>query len=176
MDFQPLAIAGAYLIDPLPTSDERGMFLRTYCRNEFEQHGLDATIAQSSASFNRRKGTLRGMHYQREPHAETKVVRCSRGAVFDVILDLRRESSSYRQWQAVELSESNHRMLYIPKGVAHGFLTLSDASEVVYQISEFYHPESSDGVRWDDPAFAISWPAIPSVISDRDRGYPDFGA
>lgn len=157
-----------------PREDERGFFARTWCQREFEEQGLNARLVQCSLSFNRRKGTLRGMHLQAAPHAETKLVRCTRGAIYDVVLDLRVGSPTYLQWMAATLTAGDHNMLYVPEGCAHGFLTLADDTEVFYQMSEFHHPESSCGVRWNDPAFGIRWPEPVNVISDRDRTYPDF--
>jgi dTDP-4-dehydrorhamnose 3,5-epimerase len=174
MEFLETKLAGVFEIRIEPMSDERGFFARTWCEKEFQSHGLNSSIAQCSASFNNRKGTLRGMHYQAPPFAEMKVVRCGKGAIFDVVVDLRFESSTFKDWIGVELTAENHKMLYVPEGCAHGFLTLEDETEVVYQISEFYHAESARGVRWDDPAFRIEWPMPPEVMSERDRTYPDF--
>ncbi len=174
--FLPTPIAGAWLIEMEPVEDERGAFARSFCREEFARHGLNPAVAQCSVSTNRRKGTLRGMHYQAAPHEETKLVRCTRGAIHDVILDLRPQSPTFRKWFAVELSADNRRMLYVPAGFAHGFQSLTDNTEVFYQISTPYHPESARGVRWDDPAFGIEWPATERIISDKDRHYPDFVA
>ena len=176
MKFSPTALADACIIDIEPVPDERGFFARSWCREEFAKHGLNPDLAQCSLSFNKKRGTLRGMHYQAKPHEETKVVRCTRGAIYDVIVDLRPESSTLRKWIAVELSADNRRMLYIPAGFAHGFQSLTDDTEVFYQISAPYHPESARGIRWDDPAFGIEWPATKLVISDKDRQYPDFAA
>jgi dTDP-4-dehydrorhamnose 3,5-epimerase len=174
--FSPTALAGACIIDIEPVPDERGFFARSWCREEFARYGLNPDLAQCSISFNKKHGTLRGMHYQAKPHEETKVVRCTRGAIYDVIVDLRPESSTFRKWIAVELSADNRRMLYVPPGFAHGFQSLVDDTEVFYQISTFYHPESARGARWDDPAFGIEWPVMERVISDKDRQYPDFAA
>ena len=176
MKFSPTALVGAYVIDIEPVADERGCFVRSWCREEFARRGLNPDLAQCSISFNKKRGTLRGMHYQAEPHEETKVVRCTRGAIYDVIVDLRPESSTFRKWIAVELSADNRRMLYIPAGLAHGFQSLTDDTEVFYQISAPYHPESARGARWNDPAFGIEWPVAERVISDKDRQYPDFAA
>lgn len=176
MKFSPTALAGACIIDIEPVPDERGFFARSWCREEFAKHGLNPDLAQCSISFNKKHGTLRGMHYQAKPHEETKVVRCTRGAIYDVIVDLRPESSTFRKWIAVELSADNRRMLYIPAGLAHGFQSLTDDTEVFYQISTFYHPEFARGARWNDPAFDIEWPVTERVISDKDRQYPDFSA
>jgi dTDP-4-dehydrorhamnose 3,5-epimerase len=172
MKFQPAEIAGAYLIEPERLEDERGFFARTFCRREFVEHGLNARIAQCSISFNEKKHTLRGMHYQAAPDREVRVVRCTRGAIFDVLVDLRHESLTFRDWMAVELTAENRRMVYIPEGVAHGFQTLMDETEVFYQMSEFYAPVSVRGVRWNDPAFGIVWPRHPSFISERDANFP----
>lgn len=176
MKFSPTALAGACIIDIEPVPDERGFFARSWCREEFARHGLNPDLAQCSISFNKKRGTLRGMHYQAKPHEETKVVRCTRGSIYDVILDLRPESPTFRKWIAVELSADNRRMLYIPAGLAHGFQSLTDDAEVFYQISTPYHPELARGVRWDDPAFGIEWPVMERIISDKDRQYPDFAA
>jgi dTDP-4-dehydrorhamnose 3,5-epimerase len=174
MIFTPTRLAGARVIDLERREDERGFFARSWCRHEFEEQGLNAQLVQCSISFNTVRGTLRGMHYQAKPHEEAKVVRCTRGGVHDVIIDLRPDSPTYLLWEAVELSEENRRMLYVPEGVAHGFQTLVDATEVCYQMSEVYRPESARGVRWDDPVFGIRWPDGERIISRRDRSYPDF--
>jgi dTDP-4-dehydrorhamnose 3,5-epimerase len=167
-------LQGAFVVQPEPVRDERGLFARTFDRDAFAARGLACVVEQSSVSFNLRAGTLRGMHYQAEPHGEEKLVRCVRGAIHDVIVDLRPQSPTFRGWFGVDLDEDNRQALYIPKGMAHGFLTLSDGAEVLYQISTPYVPEAGRGVRYDDPAFAIDWPGAPSVISERDRTYPDF--
>ena len=174
MIFRETKLKGAYIIELEPLEDERGFFARSFCQKEFEQHGLNFSIVQCNLSYNKKRGTLRGMHYQIAPHEEAKLVSCIRGAIYDVIIDLRPNSSTYRQWFAVELTAEDYRMLYIPAGFAHGFQTLKDDTEVFYQISEFYHPESAKGVCWNDPAFGIVWPDDIRVISDRDRQYPDF--
>jgi dTDP-4-dehydrorhamnose 3,5-epimerase len=177
MLFTETKLAGVFLIQPEPAEDERGFFARTWCQRELEDHGLVSRLAQCSVSYNRRKGTLRGMHYQIAPHLEEKIVRCTQGAVWDVILDLRPESPTFRQWVGYELSVGNRTQIYVPAGCAHGFQTLEDATEVFYMISEFYAPESARGVRWDDPVFSIAWPAAERrIISARDAGYPDFVA
>ncbi|MHB1301827.1 MAG: dTDP-4-dehydrorhamnose 3,5-epimerase [Burkholderiales bacterium] len=175
MRFVPTPLAGSYLIEPEPVSDERGFFARTFCRDEFAAHGLDPSLVQCNISFNRKKGTLRGMHFQKAPHEEAKVVRCTQGKIYDVMVDLRPESGTFRKWFGAELSAENRLALYIPAGFAHGFLTLADDAEVLYQMSEFFHPECASGVRWNDPAFSIDWPEKAAVISERDAGYPDFG-
>lgn len=175
MIFQETKIPGVFLIETERLSDERGFFARTWCRAVFLAHGLNPDLVQCSVSFNTLRGTLRGMHYQKAPYSEDKLVRCTRGAIYDVVLDLRKDSSTYQQWIAAELSADNLRMLYIPKGCAHGFQTLKDQTEVFYAISESYHPEASSGYRYDDPAFQIVWP--PSdlrVMSARDLSYQDF--
>ena len=174
MTFHETKLPGVFEIHLKPKADERGFFARTWCQREFEAHGLNPNIAQCNISFNRDKGTLRGMHYQAEPHGEAKLVRCTRGAIYDVALDLRTGSPSYKKWVGVELTSEKRNMLYIPEGCAHGFLTLADDTEVFYQMSEFYAPDAGRGVRWDDPAFQISWPGKVEVISERDRIYPDF--
>lgn len=176
MRFEATKIPGVVVVEPDRVEDERGFFARVWCRRDFAEHGLRPELAQCSISWNRRSGTLRGMHFQAAPHAEAKLVRVTRGAVFDVAVDLRPDSPTFRRWFGCELSESNRRMLYVPEGLAHGFLTLAEGTEVFYQISEFHHPEAARGVRFDDPAFAIEWPARPVVISERDRSYPDFAA
>lgn len=174
MIFHTLDIAGAFLIEPERVEDARGFFARTYCRNELEDRGLDPTVVQCNISVNHLQGTVRGMHYQAKPHEEIKLVRCTQGAIHDVILDLRPQSRTYKQHFGVELSKDNRLSLYIPRGVAHGFQSLSDDAEVFYQMSEFYHPEATRGVRWNDPAFDITWPLPVKVISDRDLAFADF--
>ena len=174
MTFRETKLSGVFEISLEPNQDERGFFARTWCEREFTDHGLNSNLAQCSISFNVKKGTLRGIHYQRVPYQECKLVRCTRGAIYDVALDLRRHSPTFKHWLAVVLSAENRGMLYIPGGCAHGLLTLTENTEVLYQISEFYHPESACGVRWDDPAFKIDWPGDVEVISERDRTYPDF--
>jgi dTDP-4-dehydrorhamnose 3,5-epimerase len=175
MIFSETNLRGAYIIDIECAEDERGYFARTFCRKEFEERGLNPAVAQCSISYNRRKGTLRGLHYQAPPHAEAKVVTCLAGAVYDVIIDLRAESETFRRWFGISLSgQGRRRMVYVPEGFAHGFETLEDHSMVAYQIAEFYTPESARGIRWDDPAFAVRWPEDPQVISERDKSYPDF--
>jgi dTDP-4-dehydrorhamnose 3,5-epimerase len=174
MIFTSTRLSGVFEICIEPIYDERGFFARSWCRREFEQHDLLDLTTQSSMSFNQKKGTLRGMHFQALPHPEAKLVRCARGAIFDVALDLRPESSTFKNWIGVELSAQKRNALYVPPGCAHGFLTLENDTEVFYQMSEFFVPELSRGVRWDDPAFKIDWPSQPAVMSDRDRTYPDF--
>ncbi len=172
MIFRETKLAGVFVIDAEPLADERGAFVRTFCAREFAAQGLDMTIAQCSASFNAKAGTLRGLHYQIAPHEEAKLVRVTAGAIYDVAVDLRADSSTYGQWVAVELTADNRRMLFIPKGCAHGFQTLRDATEVFYQIAEFYEPASGRGVRWDDADLAIAWPdKAGAILSERDKGF-----
>lgn len=175
MIFRETKLPGAFVIEVQRLEDDRGFFGRSFCRHEFVNHGLNLDVAQCNLSFNRNAGTLRGMHYQAAPHAEDKLIRCTRGSLYDVIIDLRRDSPTFRQWVAVELTDENRHMLYIPKGFAHGFQTLIDNTEIFYQMSEFYHPESVRGVRWNDPIFGIQWPAVDmAILSDRDRNWPDY--
>jgi len=174
MIFTPTRLAGVWVIDLERFSDQRGFFARTYCRKEFAAHGLEPPVAQAATSFTARRGTLRGLHFQRPPHEEAKLVRCVRGAIWDVAVDLRRDSPTFRQWVATELSGDNQRMHFIPVGCAHGFITLTDDVEVCYQMSAHYEPSAATGVRWDDPAFAIDWPMPPVLLSERDRSWPDF--
>jgi len=175
MRFIQTPLPGAWVIEPEHLSDERGWFARSFDTEEFQSHGLDPTIAQCNVSFNARCGTLRGMHYQAQPHGESKLVRCVRGSIFDVALDLREDSPTRLRWHGVELSAENGLAYYIPAGLAHGFQTLSDDCEVLYQMGHRYVPEAARGVRFDDPAFAIAWPPPGArIVSDRDRSYPDF--
>jgi dTDP-4-dehydrorhamnose 3,5-epimerase len=174
MIFHETGLPGAVLIEPQRISDARGFFARTWSAEELAERGLSTRIAQCSISYNGARGTLRGMHYQIAPHAEVKLVRCTAGAIYDVIIDLRPESPTYRRHFGATLSASSRLQLYIPEGFAHGFLTLEDDSEVFYQISEPYAPAAGRGVRWDDPAFAIDWPGEVRVIAPRDASYPDF--
>ena len=167
-------LPGAFVIEMERRDDERGFFARSWCQHEFEERGLNPRLVQCNVSFNKKRGTLRGMHYQAKPYEEAKVVRCTRGAVYDVVIDLRVGSPTYLRWEAVELNEDNRLMLYVPEGFAHGFQTLGDCTEVFYQMSEAYMPEYARGVRWDDPAFRIRWPEGERIISARDRGYVDF--
>lgn len=173
MIFVATDLAGAFIIKPECLVDERGFFARTWCRQEFEQHGLNSRLVQCSLSYNAKKGTLRGMHYQTAPYAETKLIRCTMGAIYDVILDLRPKSVTFKQWVAMELNAENRWMLYIPEGLAHGFQTLEDNTEVFYQMSDFFHPECARGIRWNDPVFGIEWPLPASMMSERDRSYPN---
>ncbi len=174
MIFKELEINGAWLIKPEKISDSRGFFARTWCQMEFAAKGLNTTFVQCNISFNKRKATLRGLHYQSAPHQEVKLVRCTRGAAYDVILDLRKDSATFRRWIATELSAENRHMLYIPAGVAHGFQTLKANTEIFYQMSEFYQPEFACGVRWDDRAVNITWPMSKPIMSPKDRSYQDM--
>jgi len=174
MIFTATNVAGVWIVDPEKLSDERGLFYRTFCHDEFAAHGLNPAVVQGNVSFNTHRGTLRGLHSQRPPWEEAKLVRCSRGAIYDVALDLRPNSPSYLKHAAATLTAENGRMLFVPEGVYHGFLTLEDNSEVHYQMSQYYHPDSSVGVRWDDPAFGIQWPEPVCMISERDKSFPDF--
>ena len=174
MLFLETKLNGAFTIDVQRIEDSRGFFARAFCKREFEQRGLNPAILQCNVSFNPQKGTLRGMHYQQEPFREVKVVRCIAGAIFDAIVDLRPDSSTYRQWTGVELSAQNGRSLYVPEGFAHGYLTLTENTEVFYQVSEFYSPGYERGIRWNDPAFRIQWPIEPLIISPKDASHPDF--
>lgn len=174
MIFQDTKLLGVVEIQVEPKPDERGFFARTWCQKKFEEHQLNSKLVQCSISFNTRKRTLRGMHFQAPPHAEMKLVRCTRGAIYDVVLDLRPGSHTFKEWIAVVLTADKRNMVYVPEGCAHGFLTLADESEVFYQMSEFYNADSARGVRWNDPAFQIIWPDAVEVISERDRTYPDF--
>lgn len=174
MRFRETSIEGVWVIDPERHADERGFFARTWDTEEFRARGLNGRVVQCSVSFNNARGTLRGLHYQQAPHQEAKLVRCTAGTIFDVAVDLRPESATFKEWHGLELSDRNGTALYIPEGCAHGFLTLCEGSEVLYQISEFYATDAARGVRFDDPAFAIAWPGEILLVNDRDRSYPDF--
>ena len=174
MIFRETAIDAVWVIEPELHEDERGFFARTWDTNEFVAHGLNGRVVQSSVSFNGRRGTLRGLHYQAGPHEESKLVRCTSGAIYDVAVDLRPTSPTLARWVGVELSAENRFALYVPEGCAHGFLTLTDDAEVSYQMSEFHAPDAARGVRFDDPAFSIDWPIEVSVVNERDRTYADF--
>ncbi len=174
MKFTETPLAGAFVIDLEKRGDDRGFFARVFCEHEFRTHHLVQHFVQVNNSLSGERGTLRGMHYQLPPHAETKLVRCIRGALWDCILDLRPESPTFGRWFGVELSAENRRMLYVPKCFAHGFLTLADGSEAFYFVDEFYAPQQERGVRWNDPTFKIQWPGAPTVLSDKDRNHPDF--
>jgi dTDP-4-dehydrorhamnose 3,5-epimerase len=175
LNFQETSLRGAYIVDIERLTDLRGYFARTWCQREFEEHGLNPRLVQCNMSFNLKKGTLRGMHYQDAPHEEAKLIRCTMGAICDVIVDLRPDSPTFREHLVVTLSAANRKMLYIPEKFAHGFITLEDNTEVFYQMSEFYSQESARGFRWNDPSFGIRLPLEVAVISERDRDYPDFG-
>ncbi len=175
MVFSETGLKGAAVIELQRWVDERGFFARAWCRREFEDNGLLSGLVQSNISFNLTAGTLRGMHYQSSPYEEEKLVRCTRGALYDVIVDLRQDSPTFKQWFGVELTEDNRRMLYVPKGFAHGFQTLADNTEVFYHVTEYYTPGAERGIRWDDPAIGICWPpSAVRVISDKDRSWPDY--
>lgn len=174
MIFTETKLAGAFLIELERNQDERGFFARNWSQREFAEHGLVGNFVESNISFSRRKGTLRGMHYQAAPHGQVKLVRCTAGAIYDAIIDLRPESLTFKQWISVELTAQNHLMLYVPLNFAHGFQTLKSNTEITYQVSSPYHPQSSTGIRWNDPAFGITWPNDERIIIARDREYPDF--
>ena len=174
MQFTPSRIPGAWVIDISPIHDQRGFFAMTWLPEEFRKRGIEPVLAQCNLAFNHKRGTLRGMHFQTAPHAQAKLVRVTRGALLDVIVDLRDDSPTFRQWEAVELTADNRRMLYMPAGIAHGYLTLIDGTEAYYHASSPWVPAAESGVRWNDPAFAIAWPMAPVVISDKDSAWPDF--
>jgi len=173
--FTETKLSGAFVIEPEKLEDARGFFARSWCCREFERHGLNSRLVQCDISFSKTNGTLRGMHYQLSPFEEVKLVRCTKGSIYDAIIDLRRDSATFKKYFALVLSADNHKMLYVPEGFAHGFLTLEDHTEVFYQMSEFHAPEHGRGVRWNDPTFNIAWPLTPRVMSERDRTYPDSG-
>lgn len=175
MIFNPTPIEGAFLIDIEKLGDDRGFFGRAFCQNEFRDNGIPFAMAQANVGYSRHKGTLRGLHYQIAPHEEAKLVRCVRGAVFDVIVDLRKESGSYGHWFGTELTADTHRLFHLPKGTAHGYLSLEDDSEIMYLVSEFYAPGAEKGIRWDDPTFKIQWPLADNlIISEKDQAWPDY--
>lgn len=174
MIFIESKLIGAFTIELQKLQDQRGFFSRTWCAKEFAAHGLTPVVQQANISFNIRKGTLRGMHFQIPPHSEAKTVRCTRGSIFDVIIDLRTDSPTYKQWFGVELTADNYKMLYVPENFAHGFQTLEDHTEVAYQVSQFYTPGSERGIRWNDPVFNIKWPIEVRMISDKDNSWPDY--
>jgi len=171
MIFTETKLKGAYVIDIEPREDERGFFARSWCADEFEKHGLSTHLVQCNISFNKKRGTLRGMHYQTEPYPEAKLVRCTTGALYDVIIDLRSDSQTFKQWLGVKLTAGNHRALFVPFGFAHGFQTLVDDTEAFYQMSEFFHPECARSVGWDDPSFGIKWPVSNVIVSEKDQLY-----
>lgn len=174
MIFTETELKGAFILDVKKMEDERGFFGRSYCQKEFEDHGINPHVVQANVSYNKVKGTLRGMHYQMHPYEETKLVRCVRGAIYDVIIDLRKDSPTYTKWIGVELREGSYKMLFVPEGFAHGFITLEDNTEVIYQVSQFYTPGSEKGIRWNDKAFNIKWPIEPVVISEKDQQHSDY--
>ena len=174
MKFHNTELEGAYIIELEKLEDSRGFFARTFCQKELEDHGLAPTVAQANVSFNAKAGTLRGMHYQLAPYEETKLIRCTRGALYDVIIDLRPDSATYKRSIGVELTVKNYKMLYVPANFAHGFITLEDNTEAIYFVSEFYTPGSERGLRWDDHQFNIKWPRSIDVISEKDASWPDF--
>lgn len=174
MIFTETKLNKAYIIEIKKIEDERGFFGRSWCKNELEEHGLNANMAQANTSFSFKKGTLRGMHFQVHPFQETKLIRCVRGAIYDVIIDLRPESSTFKQWIGTELSAENYKMLYVPEGFAHGFLTLTDNAEVYYNVTAFYTPGAERGIRWNDPQFKINWPFQPLIVSEKDNEHPGF--
>jgi dTDP-4-dehydrorhamnose 3,5-epimerase len=176
MIFTETRLFGLYIIDLVRLEDERGYFARSWCQREFGEHSLNSRLVQCNISFNKKRGTLRGMHYQRAPYEEAKLVRCTKGALYDVVIDLRPISQTFKSWFAVELTSENHRALYVPEGFAHGFQTLTDNTEVFYQMSEFYHPESAKGIRWNDSEFGIEWPIEALVISEKDNSYPNWSS
>jgi dTDP-4-dehydrorhamnose 3,5-epimerase len=171
LKFLETTIAGLYIVEIEPLTDDRGFFARSFCARDFQALGLETTVAQCNISFNKKAGTLRGLHFQAFPHEEAKLIRCTRGSVYDVAIDIRPNSRTYLKWFAAELNSENRRMMFIPRGFAHGFQTLVDESEVFYLMSEFYHPESGRGLCWDDPVLGITWPLTDPIISDKDRSY-----
>jgi dTDP-4-dehydrorhamnose 3,5-epimerase len=176
MKFIETKLKGAFIITPDLIEDERGFFARTFCRREFEENALNPNLLQCNISFNETKGTLRGMHYQAGLQSEVKLVRCTAGAIYDAIIDLRPESPTFKQWLSTELTENNHHLLYVPEGFAHGYQTMTPQTEVFYQVSAFYHPASERGIRWDDPAFGIEWPLPITVVSKKDASHPNWVA
>jgi dTDP-4-dehydrorhamnose 3,5-epimerase len=172
MIFRETTLPGAYVIEPERINDHRGFFARVWCKKELQQHGLKSELSQSNVGFSYRKGTVRGLHFQRFPHAEAKIVRCTRGSIFDVIVDPRPESSTYKCWFGVELSDENRKMLYVPEGMAQGYMTLQDDTEMNYHTSEFFNAEAASGVRFDDPVWGIQWPLAATVVSEQDRNWP----
>jgi dTDP-4-dehydrorhamnose 3,5-epimerase len=175
MKFTETKLKGSFIISPELLKDERGFFSRVFCREEFSRLNLNPNLVQCNLSFNKERGTLRGLHYQIPPHEEVKLVRCTAGSIFDVIVDLRPESPTFHQWLGVKLSTENHKLIYVPEGFAHGYQTLKPKTEVFYQVSEFYHPASEQGLRWDDPVFGIAWPLKVKVISEKDQSHALWG-
>jgi dTDP-4-dehydrorhamnose 3,5-epimerase len=177
MEFVSTRVEGAFLVQPAPRGDDRGFFARLWCQDDFLARGLNAAFVQCNDSVSRQRGTLRGLHYQAAPFGEVKLIRCVRGSVFDVVVDLRRGSSTYRRWTGAELTAENRTMMYVPEGCAHGYLTLEDDTEVIYPVTHAYRPDAERGVRWNDPTFAIAWPAVEALtMSDKDRSWPDYSA
>jgi len=174
MIFSETKLSGAYIIEIEKEEDNRGFFARTFDKNEFSKIGLDSKFVQFSISYNKKKGTIRGMHYQTEPYEESKIVKCTKGSIFDIIIDLRPNSKTLKKWFSIELNANNHKMLYVPKGFAHGFQTLEDDSEVFYQISQYYNSEHSMRIRWDDKTFQINWPLEISTISEKDKNFENY--
>lgn len=172
MKFTKSRIPGAWIIDVSEIHDDRGFFAMTWLPGEFTKRGLDPSLAQCNLAFNHKRGTLRGMHFQNAPHEQVKIIRCTRGALLDVIVDLRPDSPAYRQWEAVELTADNRRMFYMPKGIAHGYITLTDGAEAYYHTSIPWAPQAESGVRWNDPAFGIKWPFEPGIVSAKDGAWP----
>lgn len=176
MLFTETPIKGAYILEIKKIDDDRGFFGRSWCRKEMEEHGLNGNLCQANTSFSKLKGTIRGMHYQVSPYEETKLIRCTRGAIYDVIIDLRATSETYLKWFGAELTQDNYRMMYVPEGFAHGFITLADNSEVYYNVTQFYIPGAETGIRYNDPLININWPVTPAVISEKDRSHADYTA
>ncbi len=176
MIFTETKLKGVYIVEINKIKDERGFFGRSWCRKEMEEHGLKGDVVQSNTSFNKTKGTIRGLHYQKHPYEETKFMRCTKGAIYEVIIDLRKESPTFLEWIGVELTENNYKMLYTPEEFAHGFITLTDNTEVTYLVTQFYTPGAEVGIRFDDPQFNIKWPVQVTTVSEKDRNHPDFDA
>ena len=174
MIFNEIPLKGAFIIEIKKLSDERGFFGRSWCKKEMEEHGLNSDVVQSNTSFSKKQGTLRGMHYQKHPYEESKLIRCTRGAIYDVIVDLRKDSPTYLRWFGIELTEDNYKMLYIPEKFAHGFITLKENSEVTYLVTQFYTPGAEAGLKYNDPRLKIEWPQTVTVISEKDKNHPDF--
>ena len=174
MKFTETKLKGAFIVEIKQLEDERGFFGRSWCKHEMEEHGLNGNIAQANTSFSKKKGTMRGIHFQRHPNEETKIIRCTKGAIYDVIVDLRKDSPTFMQWIGVELTEDNYKMVYVPENFGHGFLTLKDNSEVYYLVTNFYTPSAEGGIRYNDPALNINWPVPVTVVSEKDRSHPDL--
>ncbi len=176
MIFTETKLKGAFILEIKQIADERGFFGRSWCRKEMEEHGLNGNVVQANTSFSKSKGTIRGLHYQKHPYEETKLMRCTKGAIYDVIIDLRKDSPTFLEWIGVELTENNYKMLYVPEGFAHGFITLADNSEVTYLVTQFYTPGAEAGIRFNDPQFNINWPVEVSTVSEKDKSHPYFNA